>query len=161
MMSVLNPNETTKSWKASKREQGVQLYLSGVEGDAADIVTARVAGFPLNLVILPATDSIDPADLAGAGAAVVQVDSSAAASIKRFEKLAQSTTTPLRTGLLLSSGEGGKRRNGEIPASETLVSPVLAVKRPAVTVSPRDGRAPRRRTFPAPPPCRPSRCRRR
>jgi pilus assembly protein CpaE len=95
MMSVLNPNETTKSWKASKREQGVQLYLSGVEGDAADIVTARVAGFPLNLVILPATDSIDPADLAGAGAAVVQVDSSAAASIKRFEKLAQSTTTPL------------------------------------------------------------------
>jgi pilus assembly protein CpaE len=95
MMSVLNPNETSKSWKASKREQGVQLYLSGVEGDAADIVTARVAGFPLNLVILPVTDSIDPADLAGAGAAVVQVDSSAAASIKRFEKLAQSTSTPL------------------------------------------------------------------
>ena len=95
MMSVLNPNETSKSWKASKREQGVQLYLTGVEGDAADIVTARVAGFPLNLVILPATDSIDPADLAGAGAAVVQVDSSAAASIKRFEKLAQSTSTPL------------------------------------------------------------------
>ena len=95
MMSVLNPNETSKSWKASKREQGVQLYLSGVEGDAADIVTARVAGFPLSLVILPATDSIDPADLAGAGAAVVQVDSSAAASIKRFEKLAKSTSTPL------------------------------------------------------------------
>ena len=95
MMSVLNPNETSKSWKASKREQGVQLYLTGVEGDAADIVTARVAGFPLNLVILSATDSIDPADLAGAGAAVVQVDSSAAASIKRFEKLAQSTSTPL------------------------------------------------------------------
>jgi pilus assembly protein CpaE len=94
-MSVLNPNETSKSWKASKREQGVQLYLSGVEGDAADIVTARVAGFPLSLVILPATDSIDPADLAGAGAAVVQVDSSAAASIKRFEKLAKSTSTPL------------------------------------------------------------------
>ena len=34
-MSVINPNETAKSWRAHKRETSVQLYLSGADGDAA------------------------------------------------------------------------------------------------------------------------------
>ena len=94
-MSVINPNETAKSWKASKREPTVQLYLSGVEGDAAGLVAARVAGFPLSLNIVATGDAIDPDEVAGAAAAVVQVDAENAASIKRFEKLARATGTPV------------------------------------------------------------------
>ena len=94
-MSVINPNETAKSWKASKREPGVQLYLSRVEGDAAALVGARVAGFPLGLNIVAAGDSINPQELAGAAAAVVQVDIENAASVKRFETLARQSSTPL------------------------------------------------------------------
>ena len=94
-MSVLNPNETNRSWQTAKREATVQLYLSGVEGDSADLVAARVAGFPLSLNILPVTDWIDPEEISAAAAAVVQVDPDTPASIKRFQKLAQSVTTPL------------------------------------------------------------------
>jgi len=39
-VSVLNPNETTRSWQTAKREAAVQLYLSGVEGDSAELVGA-------------------------------------------------------------------------------------------------------------------------
>jgi pilus assembly protein CpaE len=94
-VSVITPNETALNWKATKREQAVQLYLSGAEGDAAELATARVAGFPVYLNILPTTDWINPEELEGAVAAVIQVDADAAASIKRFQKLASSTETPL------------------------------------------------------------------
>ena len=94
-MSVINPNETAKSWKTSKREPGVQLYLSGVEGDAGALVGARVAGFPLSLNVVQVTDWIEPEDLSGAAAGVVQVDADNAASIKRFQKLAEAVSTPL------------------------------------------------------------------
>ena len=59
-MSVINTNETARTWQASKRELGVHLYLSGVEGDMAELVGTRVAGFPLHLSIVPVTDWIDP-----------------------------------------------------------------------------------------------------
>ena len=94
-MSVISPNETAKSWKTSKREPGVQLYLSGVEGDAGALVGARVAGYPLSLTVMPVTEWIDPEDLSGAAAGVVQVDADNAASIKRFQKLAETVSTPL------------------------------------------------------------------
>lgn len=94
-MSVISPNETAKSWHANKREAAVQLYLSGVEGDASDLIDARVAGFPLTLNIIPVTDWIDPKDLAGAAAAIVQVDPDAPTSMKRFQNLAASVDTPL------------------------------------------------------------------
>ncbi len=94
-MSVINPNETAKSWRTSKREAAIQLYLSGVEGDSAALVEARIAGFPLNLSVVPVTDWIDPDELAGAAVAVVQVDPDTPSSIKRFQKLAQSVSTPL------------------------------------------------------------------
>jgi len=94
-MSVINPNETIGSWRAHKRESAVQLYLSGAEGDAASLVGARVAGFPLGLSLIAVTDAIDPEELAGAAAAVIQVDSGMPASVKRFEALAAATRTPL------------------------------------------------------------------
>jgi len=94
-MSVINPNETAGSWRAHKRENSVQLYLSGAEGDAADLISARVAGFPVSLSIVPITDWIDPEQLALGAAAVVEVNPDSAASLKRFEKLAAATKTPL------------------------------------------------------------------
>ena len=94
-MSVITPNETALNWKANKREQAVHFYLSGAEGDAAELATARVAGLPVILSILPTSDWINPEELAGAAAAVVQVDTDSAASIKRFQKLAVATKTPL------------------------------------------------------------------
>jgi pilus assembly protein CpaE len=94
-VSVLNPNETSRSWQTAKRESAVQLYLSGVEGDSGDLIGARVAGFPLSLNVLPVTDWIDPAEISAAIAAVVQVDPDTPSSVKRFQKLAASVTTPL------------------------------------------------------------------
>lgn len=94
-MSVINPNETSKTWRAAKREPTVQLYLSGVEGDAAALVGERVVGFPLSLSVMPVTDWIDPEEIATAGAAVVQVDPAIASSVKRFQKLANLVSTPL------------------------------------------------------------------
>jgi len=94
-MSVINPNETAKSWKTSKREHSVQIYVSGVEGDAGALAGARVANYPLNLSIVPVTDWIDPDEISGAVAAVIQVDPDTPSSIKRFQKLAQTVSIPL------------------------------------------------------------------
>lgn len=94
-MSVVNPNETARSWRTHRRETSVHLYLSGAQGDAAELVGARVAGFALTLSLLSETDFIDPADLGTASAAVIQVNRDEPASIKRFQKLAAATETPL------------------------------------------------------------------
>jgi len=94
-MSVISPNETAGTWRAHRRDAAVQLYLTGAEGDAAALVSARVAGFPVSLSLIPVTDPIDAEDLAGAAAAIVQVDPGVPASVVRFEKLAHSTKTPL------------------------------------------------------------------
>jgi pilus assembly protein CpaE len=94
-MSVINPNETGRTWRASTHEPAVQLYLSSVDGDAAALVNARVAGFPLSFNIIPTADWIEPADLATAAAAVIQVDADNAASVKRFQKLTEASGTPL------------------------------------------------------------------
>src|SRR5687767_5278829 len=95
MMTAMNPNETAKSWRTTRREPTVQLYVSGVEGDAAALVGTRIAGFPLSLSIVPSSDSIAPEELAGAAAAVIQVDPDSGASLKRFQALAAAVTTPL------------------------------------------------------------------
>ena len=94
-MSVINPNETAATWRAHKRENSVQLYLSGADGDAGELVSARVAGFPVSLSIVPVTDWIDPDQLSVAAAAVIEVNPDSPASLKRFEKLAAATRTPL------------------------------------------------------------------
>ena len=72
-MSVINPNETAGSWRAHKRENSVQLFLSGADGDPAELIGARVAGFPINLSIVPVTDWIDPEQLSFAAAAVIKL----------------------------------------------------------------------------------------
>ena len=94
-MSVITPIETAGVWRAHKREAAVHLYLSGASGDVAELVGARVAGFPVNLSIVSPTDKIDPEEIAAASAAVVEVASNDAASLKRFEGLAGSSRTPL------------------------------------------------------------------
>jgi pilus assembly protein CpaE len=94
-MSVINPNETGKSWRTHRREATVQLYLSGAHGDAAELVGTKIAGFPLALNLLAETDWIDPEDLALAAAAVVQVDQGSPTSVVRFQKLAAATKTRL------------------------------------------------------------------
>jgi pilus assembly protein CpaE len=94
-MSVINPNETGKSWRTHRREAAVQLYLSGAHGDAAALVGTRIAGFPLALSLLAETDWIDPEEVATCAAAVIQVDRDSPTSVKRFQKLSAATKTPL------------------------------------------------------------------
>jgi pilus assembly protein CpaE len=94
-VSVINPNETTKSWRAHRRQAAVQLYLSGAEGDTASLVGTRVAGFPLMLNLVGDTDWIDPEEVSAAAAALIQVDRDKPSSVKRFQKLAAATKTPL------------------------------------------------------------------
>jgi hypothetical protein len=94
-MSVITPNEAVPSWRASKRENSVQLYLSEVEGGAAELAGARAVGFPLSLNLIGSSDWIEPNDLAGAPAAIIQVDPGNPASVKRFEQLAAHVSTPL------------------------------------------------------------------
>ena len=94
-MSVINPNETAKTWRAHQRQANVALYLTGVEGDAAALVGARVAGFPLSLNLAGDSDWIDPEEVSAAAVAIVQVDRDNAASVKRFSKLAAATKTPV------------------------------------------------------------------
>ena len=93
-MSVINPNET-KTWRAHRREAGVLLYMSGFEGDASALVGTRVAGFPLTLNVVGESDWIDPDELSAAAAALIQVDRDKPTSVKRFQKLAAATRTPL------------------------------------------------------------------
>jgi pilus assembly protein CpaE len=94
-VSVINPNETSSTWKATKPDHGVQLYLSSAEGDPASLLGAKVAGFPLSLSITGASDWISPDDLAGASAAVIEVDAGNSASMQRFQQIAEKTRTPL------------------------------------------------------------------
>ena len=73
----------------------MHLYLSGAAGDAAALVGTRVAGFPLTLNLVGDTDWIDPEEVASAAAALIQVDRDQPSSVKRFQKLAAATKTPL------------------------------------------------------------------
>jgi len=82
-------------WKPQQRQAGVQLYLTGANGDSGALAGARACGLPLELSLVPVTDWIDPEELSNATIAVVQVDAETPASVKRFQKLAASTDTPL------------------------------------------------------------------
>ena len=73
----------------------MHLYLSGSAGDAAALVGTLVAGFPLTLNLVGDTDWIDPEEVASAAAALIQVDRDQPSSVKRFQKLAAATKTPL------------------------------------------------------------------
>jgi len=94
-MSVISPNETALSWKANKSAQSVQLYLSSANGDPAALLGTTIAGFPLGLSVVSTTDWINPDELAGVAAAVIEVDAGTSGSVKRFQQLAEKTGTPL------------------------------------------------------------------
>ena len=94
-MTAYSESQTRSGWRPQKREVPVRLYLTGVEGDTADLVGVRAAGLPLELNLVPVTDWIDPDELGGAAAAVIQVDAETPASVKRFQKLAKAVETPL------------------------------------------------------------------
>jgi pilus assembly protein CpaE len=91
----MNNHDTAKVWRPQGREAEVQVYLSGADSDTADLLGERVSGLPLRLNLVPVTDWIDPAELNSAAVAVLQVDPDAPASIKRFERLAAASETPL------------------------------------------------------------------
>jgi pilus assembly protein CpaE len=84
-----SPDRVSTQWKAQTGPAPVRLLLAGVEGEASELVGARAAGFPLDLVIVDPADPVDPSVLAGAAAAVVQVNEGDATSVKRFETLAK------------------------------------------------------------------------
>ena len=94
-MSVINPNETQRDWRASKRAPSIQVFVSAIDGAVPEVVTETVAGYPVEINITPVTDWIDPEGFRDAIAAVIQVDAESPASLKRFEKLAKSVETPL------------------------------------------------------------------
>jgi len=94
-MSAIKPNETAKSWHHHGREPQVLLFLSGAEGEAGELVNARVAGFPLALSLVAPDAPIDPAEISAAAAAVVQVSADDNASVARFKALASATPIPL------------------------------------------------------------------
>lgn len=94
-MSVITPNETAKGWKANTGEPSVAVFLTEYGNESADLIGARAAGFPLALNVAEPSDWINPDDVAGAAAVVVQVDASNPASVKRFEELAHALSAPL------------------------------------------------------------------
>jgi len=88
-MSVYSPDRPNAQWMADTGPAPVRLLLAGVEGEANELVAARVSGFPLELVIVDTAQPIDESVLAGAAAAVVQVTEGDDRSIARFKKLAE------------------------------------------------------------------------
>ena len=94
-MSVIHPNETATAWKASSGEAAVSVFLAEYGSESADLIGAKVGGFALSLNVAGGSDWINPDDLAGAAALVVQVDVDNPASIKRFNELADALDVPL------------------------------------------------------------------
>lgn len=88
-MSVHNPDRPNAQWMADTGPAPVRLLLAGVEGEANELVGARAAGFPLELVIADTAEPIDSSVLAGASAAVIQVTEGDDRSIARFKQLAE------------------------------------------------------------------------
>jgi len=88
-MSVHSPDRSNAQWMADTGPAPVRLLLAGVEGETSALVGAKVAGFPLDLVLTGPSDDIDPSVLSGSAAAVVQVTENDEASIARFKKLAE------------------------------------------------------------------------
>ena len=88
-MSVHSPDRSNAQWKADTGPAPVRLLLDGVEGETSALVGAKVAEFPLDLILSGACEDVDPSVLAGAAAAVIQVTEKDEASIARFRKLAE------------------------------------------------------------------------
>jgi len=94
-MSVINPNESSRTWRHYSRTPGVQLFVSDADGRAGALVGEHAAGFPLTVHPCEPTAEIDPATLNGFVAAIVEVAVDDPASIHRFQSLAKHSRTPL------------------------------------------------------------------
>ncbi|MCF2514814.1 pilus assembly protein CpaE [Sphingomonas sp. G124] len=88
-MSVHTPDRPSAQWMADTGPAPVRLLLAGVEGEANELVGARASGFPLELVIVDPSATVDSSVLSGAAAAVVQVNADDKTSVARFEQLAK------------------------------------------------------------------------
>ena len=94
-MSVINPNESSRSWRHYSRTPPVQLFVSDRDGRAGGLVGERASGFALTVHPCDPAAEIDPAALAGLAAAIIEVDADVPASIQRFQTLAKRSRTPL------------------------------------------------------------------
>lgn len=88
-MSVHSPDRSNAQWMADTGPPPVRLLLDGVEGEASSLVGAKVAEYPLDLILSGASEDVDPSVLSGSIAAVIQVTENDEASIARFKKLAE------------------------------------------------------------------------
>jgi pilus assembly protein CpaE len=91
----MNPGKSAPTWHTAGKEPTVPIFVSDVIGDLADLVDGHVAGFAVQISLVKGSDWIDPADLADAPAAIVQVDGDNGASVKRFQQLAAAVPVPL------------------------------------------------------------------
>jgi len=94
-MSVMNPNESNRSWRHYSRTPPVQLYISDKDGRGGALIGEQAAGFTLAVNPCEPGSDIDPASLNGAAAAIIEVSADDPASIKRFKTLAKESRTPL------------------------------------------------------------------
>jgi pilus assembly protein CpaE len=94
-MSVINPNESSRTWRHYSRTPAVQLFVSDTDGRAGALVGEHAAGFPLSVHPCDPATEIDPASLAGFAAAIVEVAVDDPASVQRFQTLAKRSKTPL------------------------------------------------------------------
>ena len=88
-MSVHSPDRPNAQWMADTGPAPVRLLLAGVDGEARELVGARAAGFPLDLVIVDPAQPIEQSMLAGAAAAVIQVAEDDEKAVARFKQLAE------------------------------------------------------------------------
>ena len=86
-MTVHSSDRPNAQWMANTGPAPVRLLLAGVEGEANELMGARVAGFPLELVIADPSQQVDPSFLGGAAAAIIQVSADDPQSMARFEQL--------------------------------------------------------------------------
>jgi len=93
-MTAMDP-DYSPAFRPQGIEAGVHLYLSGAEGEVGAWFGHRVCGLPISLTMCPVSEWIDAAEVGTSAVAVVQVDADSPASIKRFEKLAEMSQTPL------------------------------------------------------------------
>lgn len=94
-MSVINPNESSRTWRHYSRAPAVQLLVSDADGRAGALVGEHAAGFPLSVSPCDPEAEIDPASLHGFAAAIVEVSADKPASVERFQRLAKRSKTPL------------------------------------------------------------------
>lgn len=87
-MSVINPNETARTWQAQRPEAAVPLFLAEAAGDVGSMAGSRVAGFPIALRLTEVGAAVPAEEVAAAPVAVIQVQDRPE-SVERFAELAK------------------------------------------------------------------------